>query len=77
MILSGNSGFAGGAAKISQSELNHCEPTILSPNIVVNPNLWTPINPLTVGIIYGLWLVGLTTVVFLFKINPLLVSIQK
>jgi hypothetical protein len=64
MILSGKSGSAGGVAKIAQSILNHSEPTILSPNIVVNPNLWTRINPLTGDIIYGLWLVGLTTVVF-------------
>ena len=60
-----------GAADFVQPEPNHCERTILSPNIVVNPNFLARTNPLTGGIIYGLWLVGLTTAVFLFEYKTL------
>ena len=50
--------------KMLNKRLNLSEGTILSHNIVVNHKLLERINRLTAIGIYGLWLGGLTIVVF-------------
>ena len=50
--------------KILNKRQNLSKGTILSHNIVVNHKLFERINRLTASGIYGLWLGGLTIVVF-------------